>query len=237
MIPFERHASKPKSKEVAGLKEDFLRYVRSNPKGLKIYNQEQTLQEMEAVSVAEDLALWLLSLIPLPHAERLRIAPLAVAEQVASLAWLTAPERQGEVKTNRPLTDQDRAFLKTILEVPDDVAPYLVYADWLEERNDPRAELIRVQCQLDQLDAEENPGIDQNYRRPKEGDNRRKVLGKKMQYLLDEYGKEWQRPLLALGCHGCHFGAAWCRVSRSASRNSWRRVRLLSKLLLCDNSC
>lgn len=38
------------------------------------------------------------------------------------------------------------AFLRTIVAEPDDPAPRLVYADWLEERGDPHAELIRLQC-------------------------------------------------------------------------------------------
>lgn len=39
------------------------------------------------------------------------------------------------------------AFLQAILDQPDDLAVRLVYADWLEEHNDPdRAEFIRLQC-------------------------------------------------------------------------------------------
>ena len=33
----------------------------------------------------------------------------------------------------------------TLLRAPDDIATYLAYADWLDERGDPRAELIRAQ--------------------------------------------------------------------------------------------
>ena len=33
---------------------------------------------------------------------------------------------------------RDEAFLADILEHPDDDAPRLVYADWLEEQEDPR---------------------------------------------------------------------------------------------------
>ena len=40
----------------------------------------------------------------------------------------------------------DDAFLQAIIENPDDDAPRLLYADWLEERGDPRGEFIRVQC-------------------------------------------------------------------------------------------
>lgn len=39
-------------------------------------------------------------------------------------------------------------FLAEIAASPDDDLPRLVYADWLEERGDPRGEFIRVQCEL-----------------------------------------------------------------------------------------
>lgn len=40
------------------------------------------------------------------------------------------------------------AFISTICQAPHEDAPRLVYADWLEERGDPRAEFIRVQVEL-----------------------------------------------------------------------------------------
>jgi uncharacterized protein (TIGR02996 family) len=46
----------------------------------------------------------------------------------------------------------DQAFLDAIREQPDDDAPRLVYADWLEEHGQPqRAEFIRVQCERARL--------------------------------------------------------------------------------------
>src|SRR2546421_3626799 len=39
-------------------------------------------------------------------------------------------------------------FLDTILDNPADDGPRVVYADWLEEQGDPRAEFIRVQLEL-----------------------------------------------------------------------------------------
>jgi uncharacterized protein (TIGR02996 family) len=45
------------------------------------------------------------------------------------------------------VTDGDR-LLRTILADPADDAPRLVLADWLDERDDPRGEFIRVQCRL-----------------------------------------------------------------------------------------
>ena len=46
----------------------------------------------------------------------------------------------------------DDAFLQAIIANPDDDAPRLLYADWLEERGDPRGEFIRVQCALARMD-------------------------------------------------------------------------------------
>ncbi len=43
---------------------------------------------------------------------------------------------------------QNAALLDAILAAPDDDKPRLVYADWLQEQGDLRAELILVQCKL-----------------------------------------------------------------------------------------
>jgi uncharacterized protein (TIGR02996 family) len=40
----------------------------------------------------------------------------------------------------------DAGFLQAILAAPEDTALRLVYADWLEERGDPRGEYLRCQC-------------------------------------------------------------------------------------------
>jgi uncharacterized protein (TIGR02996 family) len=42
----------------------------------------------------------------------------------------------------------EEAFLAVIRETPDDDASRLIYADWLEERSDPRAEFLRGECLL-----------------------------------------------------------------------------------------
>jgi uncharacterized protein (TIGR02996 family) len=45
-----------------------------------------------------------------------------------------------------PFTDDDKAFLRTILSNPAELTGWLVYADWLDERDDPRAEFVRLQA-------------------------------------------------------------------------------------------
>lgn len=45
-------------------------------------------------------------------------------------------------------TDEDIAFQRAILAAPDDTTLKLVYADWLQDRADPRAEFVRRQVKL-----------------------------------------------------------------------------------------
>jgi uncharacterized protein (TIGR02996 family) len=40
------------------------------------------------------------------------------------------------------------AFIAAVLEDPGADLHRLVYADWLEERGDPRAEFLRAECEL-----------------------------------------------------------------------------------------
>jgi uncharacterized protein (TIGR02996 family) len=73
------------------------------------------------------------------------------------------------------LTISHQAFLQAIIEHPDDDAPRLVYADWLDDHGDPeRAEFIRLQCQLARAF---DPGLAQ---REKE--------------LLDAHGARFRKP-------------------------------------------
>jgi uncharacterized protein (TIGR02996 family) len=46
--------------------------------------------------------------------------------------------------------NEERAFLKAILEHPEDDALKLVYADWLEEQSDPRGEYLRLMMKVRQ---------------------------------------------------------------------------------------
>lgn len=78
--------------------------------------------------------------------------------------------------------DSESGFLKTIAENPHDDNPRMVYADWLqdyENGNDPnRAELIRIQCNLER-------GIDWASGFPAD-DERLKVLRDREQELIKE---------------------------------------------------
>jgi uncharacterized protein (TIGR02996 family) len=79
------------------------------------------------------------------------------------------------------------AFLRDILAHPDDDAPRLIFADWLEEQGDAnsvaRAEFIRVQCALSARHVLQQ---------------RRVELERREQQILAEWGEEWGRPILRL---------------------------------------
>jgi uncharacterized protein (TIGR02996 family) len=59
------------------------------------------------------------------------------------------PEGAGALWQRTGDPRQQRALLRAIHDEPDDDAPRLVYADWLEEHGDPdRAQFIRIQCRI-----------------------------------------------------------------------------------------
>lgn len=75
------------------------------------------------------------------------------------------------------------ALLCAVLEDPHNDAPRLVYADWLEEQGDERAEFIRVQCEL-------AAGV--------EDGERETALRERERTLLAKHGQAWRAPLLPL---------------------------------------
>ncbi len=100
------------------------------------------------------------------------------------------------------------AFLETILDEPDDDALRLIYADWLEEQDEPaRAELVRLQCDL-AAGAFQGVALARALARERE--------------LLARHGKEWSSPLRGL-VRGCEF-----------RRGFVERVRLDAEGLLRD---
>ncbi|VTT99196.1 unnamed protein product [Gemmataceae bacterium] len=44
-----------------------------------------------------------------------------------------------------PLSFEDKAFVRAILNSPADLTGWLAYADWLDEHEDPRATFIRLE--------------------------------------------------------------------------------------------
>lgn len=75
---------------------------------------------------------------------------------------------------------REAQFIEAILANPDDESLRLVYADWLEERGDPRGEFIRVQCALAKLP---------------ECDEREPQLKAREEALLKEHRGLWTAPL------------------------------------------
>jgi uncharacterized protein (TIGR02996 family) len=51
------------------------------------------------------------------------------------------------------------AFIRAILASPQDDAPRLIYADWLEERGDPRGEYIRLLYALERLAGDDAEAV------------------------------------------------------------------------------
>src|ERR1700722_3776040 len=49
----------------------------------------------------------------------------------------------------------EASFLEAIISEPDDDSLRLIFADWLDERGDPRGKFIRVQIELARLSADD----------------------------------------------------------------------------------
>jgi uncharacterized protein (TIGR02996 family) len=61
--------------------------------------------------------------------------------------------------------DQEQAFLQAMVENPRDLALRLIFADWLEERGDPRGELLRLSHLLTQdTDQPNRPQMEDHLR-------------------------------------------------------------------------
>jgi len=82
------------------------------------------------------------------------------------------------------------AFLQRIRAFPDDDAPRLIFADWLDERGDPRGRFIRVELALARLDEEPAGPFDR--------DDTRAELDREREQLLDAHGEEWKAPFRGL---------------------------------------
>jgi uncharacterized protein (TIGR02996 family) len=101
----------------------------------------------------------------------------------------------------------ERAFLHAMLDDPDDDTVRLVYADFLEDRGNPRGELIRVQCQL----AAWEPDL-----------ARRTELQRREQELIEAHATAWLGPLRA-DCTDFEFRRGLLRVTMPVPRFLRRR--------------
>jgi uncharacterized protein (TIGR02996 family) len=81
---------------------------------------------------------------------------------------------------------REQALLEAVIANPDDDAPRLAYADWLESKSDPRAEFIRAQLEL----ASTAKGLDPN-EAPLPLILHRKALKARQEELLDQHGRVW----------------------------------------------
>lgn len=97
-----------------------------------------------------------------------------------------APATGGEAPTRTASKAEEAEharLLAAVLAAPEDDAPRLVLADWLQERGDPRGELISIQCLL--AAGPEFP-------------TQRRSLKQRERELLDEHGKSWSAPVAGL---------------------------------------
>jgi uncharacterized protein (TIGR02996 family) len=88
------------------------------------------------------------------------------------------------------MSTTELSLLRSVIADPQSDSLRLVYADYLEERGDPRADFIRLQCELAALPT---------------CDARRYSLEPRVQALLTQYRTAWERPFLELGACECEF--------------------------------
>ena len=107
-------------------------------------------------------------------------------------------------ETNRPpagrpmTTSEADALLAAVVAAPEDDAPRLIYADWLDEHGRPeRAQFIRLQVERSRL--------------PK-FDPRREVLGRLADGLFDRHGADWVAELPRVD------GITWAEFDRGFPR-------------------
>ena len=91
-----------------------------------------------------------------------------------------------------PLTDDDKAFIRAILDHPEALITWLVYADWLDDRDDPRAEFLRLSVER-RLSADA-PGAE--------------ALDARLAVLRDELDPNWMLVFDTVRLSNCR-GAGW----------------------------
>src|SRR4051794_28353385 len=106
----------------------------------------------------------------------------------------------------------EEAFLQAILDAPEDDAPRLVYADWLEEHGQPeRAAFIRLHIELARLDQD---------------DSRRDEVRRQLGPMLHGQEAAW-RARLGRGVDGLRLARGFAEGVRMTAANWLRRGRRL----------
>jgi len=103
------------------------------------------------------------------------LSGFTAAGRAAQLQQRREVRAQASAATERRLRDED-PFIQAIAADPDSDVPRLIFADWLEEHGDPRAEFIRVQCELAVLATD---------------DPHHAELTKRERMLLDQHERLW----------------------------------------------
>ena len=110
----------------------------------------------------------------------------------------------------------ERHFFELIRNNPEDDAPRLVYADWLDEQGDPRGEFIRVQCELARPNAPDRvPRI---------------LLQQREEELLKEFQSQWISSLSGFIVRDCRFERGFLTEAKlidrvkSPLRERWNRL-------------
>ena len=135
--------------------------------------------------------------------------------------------------------DNDLLFVRAILADPSDVTLRLVYADWLEERGDRRAEYLRLEAALA---AEQHTASGQELRQ--QLNELRKVIDRRWQALLDRTPlencdsrfrsrcpKQWEKLKLTAddttrACDRCQENVYYCDSVDAARSHAWQGHRV-----------
>jgi uncharacterized protein (TIGR02996 family) len=105
--------------------------------------------------------------------------------------------------------NHEEAFLEAVRKAPNDDGPRLLYADWLDERGDPRGEFIRVQCARERLAP---AGIDAGR------------FAARAWRLLNANWRTWTDPLHALvGPDPSRRGEGWLAARQPDALDQFRR--------------
>jgi uncharacterized protein (TIGR02996 family) len=125
--------------------------------------------------------------------------PASTPAQAAALDRLDASAPPPSPETAAAIARTADDFLRAIAEQPDDDAPRLVYADWLQEQGDPRGEFIALQ-----------------FRRLREGSLPEKDEAREAA-LLSKHRRDWLGPLyrvLQTQWAECRFTRGFLSVAR-----------------------